>query len=253
MLRARRFALVALMALLGGAALAGCQGTAPDVAVRIGDTQFTNTQVDDIVDQIDAEVLAAALKQPTPSPSPAVGLPADQFGSLRQRVVQYLVFNELAKRYAAEKGFPLPTSDYASAAPQVGLAPENPFVKLLTDYNAYRTLLMTKIAKPVPTEADLRDAYDRAKRASPDLPSYEEIKPQLPEVSGYLEGLGVRNELDAAAKRYGFDVNPRYEPLEIPVTVVSINASDGSDRQIQVTLVGIPFGGSASPAVRDLP
>jgi hypothetical protein len=245
MQRARRFAPIALMALIGGLALAGCQSNAPDVAVQIGDMRFTNSQVDDIVDQIDGEVLAAAANQPTPSPTPPVGLPKDQFGSIRQRVVQFVVFNELARRYAAEKGLALPTPDYTASASQIGLAANNPYVKLATDNEAYRTLLTSKIAAAAPSEADLREAYARVKKVSPDVPSYDEIKPQLLQLPDLAAGLGLRNELKAATGRYGVSLNPRYEPFELPLAVVSAGQS-------QIVLVALPLGTSASPAVRDL-
>jgi hypothetical protein len=241
MQRARRFALVALMALMGGFAVTGCQSNASDLAVQVGDARWTNSQVDDIVTRVDVDRVATLKAQPTPTSTPTstatpaapanpatptstedpVGLASEQVGPTRQRVVQFILFNELARRYAAEKGLAFTAPDYTSLAPQLGLPADNPYVKLAADSDAYRTLLLTKVSAAIPTEADLVDAYARVKKASPDAPSYAELKPQLVALPDLGQGIALRAELDAAMKRYGVTLNPRYEPIEIPLIVVS--------------------------------
>ena len=64
----RRLASVAMMALVGGLALAGCQTAPPTVAAQIGDFSITNEQVDRIVGQIDAQVAVARQKQAQATP-----------------------------------------------------------------------------------------------------------------------------------------------------------------------------------------
>ena len=78
------------------------------------------------------------------------------------------------------------------------------------------------------------------------IPSYEELKPQLQALPALGEGIGLRTELLAAASQYGLVVNPRYQPLEMPLAAVTSGQS-------QVVLVSLPLGTpSGSPAVRDL-
>ena len=249
----RRLASVAVMALVGGIALAGCQATPPRVAAQVGDFSITNEQVDRIVQQIDDEVAAARRKQaqadPSATPSPldeVRGLAKEQVGDVRATVVQLIVFDEVARRYAAGKGLSLPAQDYKTAAKQFGLSESNPYIKLAVDADGYRTLLLGKAQPVAPTEADLREAYRKVIASGGQYPSYEELKPQLQAVPELGEGLGLRNEMLAAAATYSVVVNPRYLPLEMPLAAVN-------GGQSQIVLVSLPLGASAgSPAVRDL-
>jgi hypothetical protein len=254
----RRLASVAVMALVGGLALAGCQAAPSSVAAQIGDFKVTNQQVDQIVQQIDDQVAAARQKQaatqaqaspgvtaaPTAS---AQGLAANQIGDVRATVVQLAVFDELARRVAVGKGLSLPTQDYKAAAQQIGLNENNPYIKLAVDADGYRTLLLSKAQPATPTEADLQQAYQKVAASGGQVPSYEELKPQLQALPALGEGLGLRTELLAAASQYGLVVNPRYQPLEMPLAAVTSGQS-------QVVLVSMSLGtSSGSPAVRDLP
>ena len=58
----------------------------------------------------------------------------------------------------------------------------------------------------------------------------------------YAAALGLRDELTAAAGRYGLQVNPRYTPHEFSL----LSAVQG-----QVTLVGVPLGDQSAGPVRD--
>ena len=78
------------------------------------------------------------------------------------------------------------------------------------------------------------------------VPSYEVVKPELQSLPELGQGLGLRAELLAAIDRYDIVVNPRYQPLEMPLAAVN-------GGQSQIVLVSLPLGTSASPAVRDLP
>jgi hypothetical protein len=254
----RRLASVAVLALVGGLALAGCQAAPSSVAAQIGDFKVTNEQVDQIVQQIDDQVAAARQKQaatqaqaspgvtPTPTDS-AQGLAKDQIGDVRATVVQLAVFDELARRVAAGKGLSLPIQDYKTAAQQIGLNEDNPYIKLAVDADGYRTLLLSKTQPATPTEADLQQAYQKVAAGGGQVPSYEELKPQLQALPALGEGIGLRTELLAAASQYGLVVNPRYQPLEMPLAAVTSGQS-------QVVLVSMSLGtSSGSPAVRDLP
>jgi len=233
MLRARPLALLAAFALLGGSALAGCKSQ-PGVASYVGDSRLTDAEVERTVAMIEDDVNTSGQ-----------ALPKEAFGNVRQLVVQLTVFNEIAKRYAAEKGYTLPPQDYKATAQQVGLPQGNPYVKLQTDANAYRQLLYSKSAAATPTDADLRDAFQRAVDAGVlQGATYEQVKPELAQLQAVRNGVGLRNELLNAAKRYGVSVSPRYRPVEMPLGAATTSGGQ------EIWLVALPLGAvDATPAV----
>jgi hypothetical protein len=91
------------------------------------------------------------------------------------------------------------------------------------------------------------DAYDRYRRAATNAGvepvAYEDIRAELVATPEFAQGIGLRNELDAAAQRYGVEVSPRYQPLESPIWAPS---------QSQLVLVGLPLGEDTGDAVRDV-
>jgi hypothetical protein len=229
---------LALAALLGGLLLSGCQAP-PDHAASVGDVAIAHEQVDAMAAAYEAADAAAAPEGST------IGIP--ERASLRQFIVQASVFNEVARRYAAEQAIPAPTPDYAATAAQLGLAQDNPFVRVVADSDAYRSLLLSRAKAAQPTEDDMRDAYDRyvkaATAAAVEPVAYEDIRAELVGIPEYAAGIGLRNDLAAAAERYGVTVSPRYQPLESPIW---------APPQSQLILVGLPLGGSGDDAVRDL-
>lgn len=262
----RRLASIAFLMVMGSLGLSGCQAGSPDVAAEMGEFRLTHERVDQIVEQLDAEVAAqragpgAPGASGTPGAAPDAqgaapdarprGLPAETIGEVRATVVQLAVFNELARRYAADHELALPRQDYASAAAQSGLAADNAYLRLGVDADAYRELLLDKVEPVQPAEADLREAYQRV-LASGQVgePEYDQLKPALVERPELTKGLGLRAALAAAAQQYGVVVHPRYQPIEMPLGVVSA----GQNGQNQIVLVAMPLGAvTGSPAVRDL-
>jgi hypothetical protein len=243
----RRLASVAALALVGGLALTGCQN-APSVAAQIGDFSITNERVDQIVDQIDGELATARKAQADPTAAPTTqlaGLAKEQIGGVRANVVQLAVFDEVARRMADDKHLTLPAQDYKASAEQYGLSESNPYVKLVVDSDGYRTLLLSSVTAKTPTEAELKSAYQRiAVVAGDQLGAYEDVKPQLLAFPEFGQGLALRTEMQAALGKYNVVVNPRYQPLDMPLIAVSNG---------QVVLVSVSFSGEASPAVSDLP
>src|SRR5262245_37383367 len=118
----RRIAGVTALVLGAGLALVGCQAT-PGTAAYVGDSRFTDNQVDQMVDQIDADVLKVQPEQNGKI----------DFGNLRQLLVRLQVFDALAARYAQEQHIDVPARDYAAAAQQIGLPADDPYVRLSTD------------------------------------------------------------------------------------------------------------------------
>lgn len=266
----RRFVLLAALTLSGGIGLAACQSpSAPGLAAQVGDVRLMDAQVEEIVSQIDDRLIAqdqaridreqSATPQPSGSPAPtAQGLPADVFGNVRQSIVEWTVFNELARVYVQEKGLSWTRPDYERASQQVGLEPQrqadgttqyNRYVVLYADTVAYRQLLVQTAQRAVPTEADLQEAYRRALAAGAidQTVTFEQVRPQLLQFDEVRAGVWLRNELKALADRIGVAVSPRYQPLEV-ATGILVNQQSGQ----QLVVIALPLGEtSGSPAVRD--
>ncbi len=231
MQRIRRFVMVAAI-LLGGVTLAGCQSQ-PGTAAYVGDTRITDSQVESLVATIQADIDKS---------HPGSTVPA---GDLREIVVEHSVFNELAKRYAAEKGIAVAHPDYKAASDQIGLPADDPYVRLSADEDAYRTALLSKVTPVQPTEADIRAVYDKVTKVVSNVGPYEQVRPAIVALPSLAPALGLRAALSDAANRYDVGVSPRYQPLELALTMVGTNPS--------VAIVTLPVGKvSGSPAVRDV-
>jgi hypothetical protein len=231
---ARRLVPAALLAVIAGLALTGCR-TQPGIASYVGDSRLTDNEVEQLVTTIETDVKNAGGT-----------LQKEAYGNIRQLVVQLTVFNEIARRYAAEKSLTLPEQDYEAAAQQFGLPVTDPFVKLAVDSDAYRNLLLENVQAVTPTEADLRDAYDRIVDAGIQEITFEQVRDELAALPQLRTGISLRNELAAAADRYGVSVNPRYQPVEMPLTSVPGQSGDA------IWLVALPLGAAGgTPAVVD--
>jgi hypothetical protein len=263
MLRVRRFVLLAVLTLSGGIALTACQ-SAPGLAAQVGGVRLTDERVEEIVEQIDNTLLSQDQERIDSAGTPPAGetvaaprgLPSGVFGDVRQDIVEFTVFNELARVYVQEKGLTWTPPDYAQASQQVGLAPQRapdgttvfkPSVVLYADTVSYHQLLSSSAQRAEPTEADLRDAYNRALAAGAIDPaiSFEQVRGELRQLDQMQTGVWLRNELAGVAERIGVTVNPRYRPLEIATG--SLAQQSG-----QVILVALPLGEqNGTPAVRE--
>ncbi len=221
-----RLGFLAAVALVGTLALAGCQHD-PDRALQIGDVTVDNAQVEAAADRFATDLANSG--QPIEDP----------IGVVRRSVVQLTVFNEVARRYAQEKGIALPEPDYAASAQAFGAPEDDPYVRLNAETSANLTGLRTQATPQTPTEADMQEVYGRyVELAGADAAPYDQIRQALLELPEYAQSLGLRTELLAALDRYGLTVNPRYTPLEFPLFSVS---------QGQLVLVNMPMGDPGTP------
>lgn len=226
---------VGVVALVGVLALSGCQAS-PTLAASIGGVSIQNADVDATVATIEDD-FAKANKQ----------LPPELHGDVRQRVMLATVFNEVARRYAKEKNIPVPAVDYNAAAQQFGLPASDPYVRLNADTQVLLSTLLAAAKPATPTEADYHEAYDLYRAAAGEqASSYEEVQPEIAALTEFNTALGLRQELVAAADRYGLVVNPRYSPLRAPVLQVQTSGGDA------LTLLTMPLGNQGTGAVRDL-
>ncbi len=231
--RFHRVVSVVVLALVAGLSLVGCQSQ-PGTALYVGDTRYTDDQIDSMVRTIQGNVDKAAPGQSFPQ------------GDLRVVVVQLVVFNELAKRYAADHGITVPPADYNAASADIGLPPDDPLVRLSADEDAYRTALLASVPPVQPAEPDVRAAYDKLVHDGADLAPYAQVGPEIAKLSSFPGGLTLKAALAQTADRYAVGVSPRYQPLELPLTSVNLGKS--------YALVSLPVGqiGGGSPAVSDI-
>jgi hypothetical protein len=224
------------LAVVGGLVLSACQ-SAPGVAAYVGDVRITTAQIDDAMDKIHNDVK-------TLDPSK----PNDGYGDVRRELIADLVFVEVAKRYAAEHGLSAPTVDYAGTAGQTGLPPSDPYIRARAEASAYQALIQSKITAGEPSDADIREVYDRVvqydKEHDVDLiqgQSFDELKPAIKGTESVASGIALRRELGDVIGRYSITLNPRYLPLEYVITELPVNGHP------PFPAVVLPLGASTVP------
>ena len=221
---------VAVAGALSLTGLAACRD-APAVAVYVGSAQLTNAQVDQMV----AEFPSAVTQRFA--------------GRIRQLVVGNFVARELSHRLAAEHNITVPDADltpYQQDAQSAHISPTGAFVRLQAEADAGLHAIAQIGTPQAPTEADKHEVFASlvdANRVQPD--QYDQVKDQL-DSPDMRSALGLRPVIRDAMSRYQVSVNPRYQPLGLPVPLTLA--------QGQVTTqVVVSLEPTASPAVSDLP
>jgi hypothetical protein len=241
MQRARRLASLAVVVAVGALALAGCKSE-PSVAAYVGDQKITEKRVDDILADARnklAAVKPAATSQPTAQASPTAAAPTLPG---RDMIVSTLVLNMICDRLAVDRGTKFTTVDIN----QVAQAEQLPAA---STYIVERTKLYSCLGgvetggSTAPTEAELRDIYDRGKAAGaiPKDQTFEQIAPQL-DGTQLRSALAAKHTFTDVVAKYNVTVNPRYRPLELPLLSFSGSAA----------AVSVPLGQPASDAVHNL-
>lgn len=231
MVRTRLIAVIAAGA-LGFTALGGCRVEA-GAAAYVGGTTVTQSQVEKVLNALVADGYN--------------GLSDKNRANARRAVMSDLVFVALAKRYAQEKGYDAPSVDYSAASAQTHdpqIPATDPYLRTHTEAEAYRQLLLSRSTAATPTDADFREMYKNLTDQGLTL-GYDQTKTQLQQVPAVGPGLGLRNALADAAKRYGVQVNPVYGSVDYPL--VAISDSNGQ----AYPLLYLPLGSTATPAVVD--
>ena len=248
MQRARRLASVAVVASLAVAGLSACRSE-PSVAAYVGDAKITETRVQDIWD----EAREAFADAPAPAADPAAQAAPATLSISRTDVVRTLlsvnVLAEVAKRESLTLPADLSVPDYAAAL----RVPENTeYVRLFAEADTYVKLLRQKAQNaPAASDADLREVYDvlAAEKQVPEGTTFENFKTALPEQNKVLvqSAAAVRNEIKEVTGSMGIRINPRYQPLAIPV--LEFQTQSGALRPLVVA----PLGASSTSPVLDLP
>ena len=246
MQRVRRFASIAVVASLAVAGLSACRSE-PTVAAYVGDSgRITETRVQEIWDDARTELTEAAAQQPEAAaqqPGASAGPAAMPItrGDIVRTLVSADVLAQAAQRQNVTVPANLPLGDYAT---QLRLPQTAEYVRLYAESDARIRLLRDKAQNaPAPTDADLREVYDvliKSKGIEGGT-TFEQFKTNLPPENLTLvkTAAAVRNQVAEVTKAMRIRVNPRYQPLTIPV--LEFQAENGELRP----LVTVPLGAGA--------
>jgi len=226
--RVRRLALVAVLAVLGGLALAGCRSE-PGVAAYVGGTRITDAQVDAMATQIRDHRPPGASKD------------------FRAQVLTYMVQRELMAAALADRGImppPVSDDDLEAVAKNNGLDPQVRFVRTAVEADLYLDKAAEAYLKglsqpPAPTEADQREAYSRL-QATGQLPPFEDVR-QFFTADVMGAAIARRTAVADSVKRHPVRLSPRYDgfAFTFPFVVGGVRTS-----------LAVPIGPQATPPAK---
>jgi len=195
----RRLLAAAVAGTLALAGLAGCREV-PTVAAYVGDAQLTNAQVDKMAQEF---------------------LPAENqtLGDDRATVVRWFVIGQLCQRIAHEHGITVPPAAATTVASIAKQLPANVgnAVRIVADALTGLNAIAPVSPPQVPTDADKREVFQALVDHHVADPS--EYHPEQFDSPDLRQALGLRAVLRDALHRYQLSVNPRYEPLSLPIPV----------------------------------
>jgi hypothetical protein len=196
---ARRVALVAVLALIAGLALAGCRSES-SVAAYVGDRRYTHAEVDELAQE--------GMEKISPDR-----------GVVRQTVLSWLVLRDVGQREARERNLEVQGIDPAEVEQSAQLRAGSPLAKLFVEAVAVVAAFEGTVTPIEPTEADQREVYESLTVNGQPIPNpFDEVRPFLTKesIGRPLALRTVFTDMLAAAK---VTVNPRYAPLRYPVQV----------------------------------
>jgi hypothetical protein len=233
--RARRLASTVVVAALAVTGLAACN-RAPSVAAYIGNAKaVTEDQVQRVYNDAQAKFTAVAGGTKT--------LPVT-----RQEIVDELLGVDVLREIAKQRGVPATAIPADTFVKYLGLPADAEYTKLYTELQGLVDAIGQRTTAVQPTEADLRDIYNRLKGAGAQN-TYEQFTAGLSAAARQqiAKPLGLRNDLRAESANLHITVNPRYTTPTVPVFIIV----DGNGALL--ALVDVALGGSASAPVTDLP
>ena len=209
-----RLALIAVAA-LAALALSACQRD-PSIAATVGSDKITEDQVDAILADVQHNRPAPATPAPAPgnpSPSPA---PLGPVQIDRADVVRYLVLDKMCTADQERRHFPSGQgADVTEIAQVKGISPSSEYAKVFAHVTACLNGELTGTQPVTPTDAEVREIYDRAKAQGLDVPDYNTIKDQIRDNDQVKQSIAVKRSLEDQARAQNVVINPRYRPVEI--------------------------------------
>jgi hypothetical protein len=253
MQRARRLASTAVVAVLAVSGLSACRNE-PDVAAYIGNTTISESRVDAVYDDA-KDKLAASVAQvgADQSADPAAAAQQPKLTIGKADVVTTLVGLDVQRRIAQQQNIKPTALPAEQLAQSVSLPADAEYVKIYGEYRGYLDAFAQKVQPAKPTEADLRDVYNRLNAGGAigaEGGTFEQFAASLSEQDAQVlqQNIGLRNALNTEIHKLRTTVNPRYGNAELPL--VSFRNADGN----ALPLVVLSFAAApTSPAVIDLP
>jgi hypothetical protein len=237
----RRVVAVVAFALVGGLTLAGCR-TDPAVAAYVGSETITEAQVDQVL----AELPAAP---PSPSAGEAPRTEASRTEASpprvdRSDVLSQMVLGRACEALRAQRGFtgaPVTPERVAEAA---GVPAASQYAKERSTAQSCLSAAINLMLDTVggPTDADLRDIYDRAKAKGLVEVPLETIKDRMAADAQVRQAVAAKQIIAQIVADGRVSVNPRYRPMEFVLSDL------GTGAPLVVAVLGEP----GSDAVRDL-
>jgi hypothetical protein len=227
LVRRGRLVMAVALTLCAGFVLSACRSE-PGVAAYVGDDVLTESEIDSTIDEV---VKASQESARVPSRSDVV--------------VTFVLNKGCAAKQAQEK--------FASAPVTIEAVANAESIPANTQYARDRTALHACVGgvpttDTVPTEAELREIFDRAidEQLIDPATVYEQVKGQIAGDSRVIEGLATRHLLSSLVADGEVSVNPRYRPLNMGFSAV--HSATGAS----VPLVMMTIGEPGSDAVRDI-
>jgi hypothetical protein len=207
MVRARRLASIAAVAMLGVGVLTGCGRSDPAVAAYVASTEITEARLARIVD----EYVGTA---------PEEQQAALRASDVKDRVLHLLVLEQVASDYTEANDIKVEAPNLEEFAQQQGLPPELELTEVLAGYSAALNALQAAVEPVAPTEDDRREAYENTLvQGQPLDQPYDEVKQYFNEET-LGRSLGLREALDTAIAEANVTINPRYNAIyELPVQI----------------------------------
>ena len=206
----RRLSAAVLSGVLAAGSLAGCR-SAPNVAAYVGKSTITEQEVDDVVRNATEAADQVNKGLATDDPLRVKVPPRDQ-------IVSTMLVNEICGRLKTDRNLTFLNVDEAAVARDEALPPDSTIARERANLYACISTLEQTAAPVAPTEAELRDIFDRGQKAGaidPEL-KFEDVGDQL-DGQQVRSALGLRKPFVDAIDRYDVTVNPKYQPLEVPI------------------------------------
>jgi len=235
MQRARRLASVAVVAALAVTALSACRSD-PEVAAYVGAQRITEDRVSQVLADAKSKVAGTAQAAPI----------------TRQDVLTTLVGLDVMQEIAKQRNLSPTTVPVDQVAQSLGLRADSTYVALFTEYRGLLSAISTGAKPATPTQADLRDVYNKLTAAggNPQNQTFQQFTTGISaqDQQTLQQNIGLRNDLEAQIAKLKTVINPRYTAPELPL----VSLQDAQGKQVPlVTLSFVP--GRPAPIVTDLP
>jgi hypothetical protein len=231
MQRVRHLAVLAVLTLVGGLALAGCRSE-PGVAAYVGTEKITVDRVDSVIAAVD-KVNAQRTAETQPGPIPIS----------RQLVLGLIVYGELEQQLITEKGLNADSGNIDAVAQTYGIPVDHPYAQLLGAYFDRFSVLRKNAGSATPSKEQILRYYHAgvAAQVFPAGASDDVVLANL-NGAGVTADLNVQAMIDELAKKQDVTVNPMYAELPMPVLIATQQGN---------VIAGLQFRRAGEPFVTD--